>query len=144
MKDLVEVDVDGKDRQWLIDAIDASLEHGRPLSQRICVYHNVATSLDLKYDYVVDHQRPLSVLKMLLETRSNQQPASVGANLNLARSWISAADVSSSDVVHLVKEELIGAVRAALGDADAAAETTLVTSLLRGQFNRLVNLHLVC
>ena len=69
---------------------------------------------------------------------SNQQPASAGANLNLARSWISVAGVASGDVVQLVKEELIGAARAALDDVDAAAETTLVTSLLRGQFNRLV------
>ena len=121
-----------------MDAVDARLQHGQRLLQRICVYHSVATSLDLKYDYVVDHQRPLSVLKMLLATRSSQQPASAGANLNLARSWISVAGVASGDVVQLVKEELIGAARAALDDVDAAAETTLVTSLLRGQFNRLV------
>lgn len=39
-------------------------------------------------------------------------------------------------MVDLVKDELLGAARAAL--SDAAVETTLVTSLLSGQFNRLV------
>ena len=123
-------------KESMIDAVDGALAHGRGLCQRICVYHDVSKTLDLQYDYVADHQHPISVLKMLVETRSQQQP-SVGANLGLARSWIALSAIAAGDVVLLVKEELIDAARAAHQHVDAT-ESSMVISLLRAQFNRLV------
>lgn len=133
------MDIDVKDCQSVIDCVEGWLVHGHGLCQRVAVYCNVASTLDLKYEYVVDHSRPICVLKMLLEMRNHSGACSlaIGANLNLARSWIAVSRISPADVVALVQHELVDAAQAAYDQVNGS-ETSMVVSLLRGQFNRLV------
>ena len=138
---LKDQEVEWKDRQSVIDYVDSELiQHGRRLSQRLSIYHQVAVTLDLKYDYVVEHSRPISILKMLLEMPSQSGlPLAIGGHLNLARSWITTSRIPSVHVVSLVKDELIEAARSAHGQV-SGTETNMVVSLLRGTFNRWVTL----
>lgn len=138
---LKETESEWKDRLAVIEYIDSELlKHGHRLSQRLSIYHQVAVTLDLKYDYVVEHSRPISILKMLLETPSQSGlPLGIGGHLNLARSWITASRIAASQVVALVKDELIEAARSAHGQV-SGTETNMVVSLLRGAFNRWVTL----
>ena len=133
---LKDKEAEWKDRQSVVEYIDNELlQHGHRLSQRISIFHQVAVTLDLKYDYVVEHSRPISVLKMLLETPSQSAlPLTIGGHLNLARSWIMASRIPVTQVVTLVKDELIEAARSAHGQV--STETNMVVSLLRGTFNR--------
>jgi hypothetical protein len=133
---LKDKEVEWKDRQSVVEYIDNELlQHGHRLSQRLSVFHQVAVTLDLKYDYVIEHSRPISILKMLLETPSQSGlPLTIGGHLNLARSWIIASRIAVTQVVALVKDELIEAARSAHGHV--STETNMVVSLLRGTFNR--------
>ncbi|KAK4021130.1 hypothetical protein OUZ56_003057 [Daphnia magna] len=138
---LKDKEVEWKDRQSAIEYIDNELlKHGHVLCQRLLVFHQVAVILDLKYEYVVEHSRPISILKMLLETptQSSGLQLAIGGHLNLARNWITASRIAMTQVVDLVKDELIEAARSAYGQV--STETNMVVSLLRGTFNRWVTL----
>ena len=100
----------------------------------------MAVTLDLKYDYVMEHPRPTCVLKMLFETPGQTGLSlAIGGHLNLARNWIATARIAAADVVALVKDELTEVARTAHGQVDST-ETNMVVSLLRGAFNRYVTL----
>lgn len=139
--DLKDGEIEWKDSQAVVDYVDSELlKHGHKLSQRLSVFHQVAVVLDLKYDYVVEHSKPISILKMLLETPNQSGlPLAIGGHLNLARSWITASRIAANQVVALVKDELIEAARSAHGQV-SGTETNMVVSLLRGTFNRWVTL----
>ena len=104
----------------------------------------MASALDLKYDYLVEHSRPVCILKMLLETPSGATcgpsatlSVGIGNHLSLARLWVTASRISSHEVIHLVREELTEAARTAHADTSVLGGSEpsngMVVSLLRCQ-----------
>jgi len=131
-----------KDVQSFFDYVDSTwLKHGHGICQRLSICHQVSLALDLKYDYVMEHPRPVYVLKMLLETPSQSGGLSlaIGGHLSLARSWIATCRINAADVVTLVKDELIEVARTAHCKINAT-ESNMVVSLLVAAFNRFVTL----
>jgi hypothetical protein len=158
-------DADFKDWQSVIDHVTSLMKHGRVVCQRISVYCGgkswnfvkkigtrsefslnflVASALDLKYDYLVEHSRPVCILKMLLETPSGAAcgpsatlSVGIGNHLSLARLWVTASRISSHEVFHLVREELTEAARTAHAETSflggSEPSNGMVVSLLRGQ-----------
>lgn len=138
---LKSVEVEWKDRISFIDYANELLQHGHDLCLRILVCYQVSLALDLKYDYVMEHPRPVYVLKMLLETpgQSTGLSLAIGGHLNLARSWIATCRIPASEVVALVKDELIEVARTAHSRVNDA-EANMVVSFLVASFNRFVTL----
>ena len=114
-------------KQQLIDYVDGSVGSGRMIVQRLSACSSAAALLDMTYDYLAQHPRPLSVLKMLLSRCSGgarlvAAAAAAGSGWNIARQWVSAWRIDSADVVQLVKEQLVEAVCSAYNEQEAGAD----------------------
>ena len=53
-----------KDRQSVIERVGNRIRHGRDVVRRVETYWKVCAALDFNYPYLVDHPKPICILKM--------------------------------------------------------------------------------
>lgn len=131
-----------KDRFAALETIAGLVSHGRPICDRLLVFYHVAVALDMSYTYVVEHKKPLCILKMLVEHSASSNLKFIpglGGLFNLASRWAAASNISPSEIVLFVRDELIETVRCAQSKI-CDTEASMVISLLQGTFNRWVTL----